>query len=72
MLNEFKKFILQGNNVDLSAGVIIGAAFGAIPFAFTKINVEPLLGSLWRRTQPEVDHPDHEQGDGGGKDGCRW
>ena len=27
MLNEFKKFILKGNVVDLSTGVIIGAAF---------------------------------------------
>ena len=27
MLDEFKKFILKGNVVDLSTGVIIGAAF---------------------------------------------
>lgn len=30
MLDEFKKFALRGNVVDLAIGVIIGAAFGAI------------------------------------------
>ena len=30
MLEEFKKFALRGNVVDLAIGVIIGAAFGAI------------------------------------------
>jgi large conductance mechanosensitive channel len=29
MLEEFKKFALRGNAVDLAIGVIIGAAFGA-------------------------------------------
>lgn len=43
MLNEFKKFILKGNVIDLSTGVIIGAAFGGIVTGFTKGIVEPLL-----------------------------
>jgi large conductance mechanosensitive channel len=43
MLNEFKKFILKGNVVDLSTGVIIGSAFGGIVTAFTKGIVEPIL-----------------------------
>ena len=30
MLEEFKKFALRGNVVDLAIGVIIGAAFGTI------------------------------------------
>jgi len=30
MLDEFKKFALRGNVVDLAIGVVIGAAFGAI------------------------------------------
>lgn len=30
MLNEFKKFILRGNVVDLAVGVIIGAAFNGV------------------------------------------
>lgn len=46
MLNEFKKFILKGNVVDLSTGVIIGAAFGTIVTAFTKGIIEPLLKLL--------------------------
>lgn len=43
MLNEFKKFILKGNVVDLSTGVIIGAAFTAIVKAFSDGIVTPLL-----------------------------
>lgn len=46
MLNEFKKFILKGNVVDLSTGVIIGAAFGTIVTAFTKGIIEPILKLL--------------------------
>ena len=30
LLEEFKKFALRGNVVDLAVGVIIGAAFGLI------------------------------------------
>jgi large conductance mechanosensitive channel len=46
MLNEFKKFILKGNVIDLSTGVIIGAAFGGIVTAFTKGIIEPLLKAI--------------------------
>lgn len=46
MINEFKKFILKGNVVDLSTGVIIGAAFGKIVGAFTDGIVNPLLNKL--------------------------
>ena len=30
MLEDFKKFIMRGNVVDLAVGIIIGAAFGKI------------------------------------------
>ena len=30
MLEEFKKFAMRGNVIDLAVGVIIGAAFGAV------------------------------------------
>ncbi|MCB0408234.1 MAG: MscL family protein, partial [Bdellovibrionales bacterium] len=30
MLEEFKKFALKGNVIDLAVGVMIGAAFGKI------------------------------------------
>ena len=43
MLDEFKKFILKGNVVSLSTGVIIGSAFNNIVTAFTKGIVEPIL-----------------------------
>ena len=51
MLDEFKKFIFKGNVVDLSTGVIIGAAFGGIVKAFTDGIVQPLLG-LVMKTEP--------------------
>lgn len=46
MLNEFKQFILKGNVIDLSTGVIIGAAFGTIVTAFTKGIIEPVLKAI--------------------------
>jgi len=46
MLKEFKTFILKGNVVDLSTGVIIGASFGTIVTAFTKGIIEPILKAL--------------------------
>jgi large conductance mechanosensitive channel len=35
MIEEFKKFILKGNMVDLAVGVIIGAAFGKVVERFS-------------------------------------
>ena len=46
MLKEFKNFILKGNVIDLSTGVIIGASFGAIVKAFTDGVVTPLLSLI--------------------------
>ncbi len=46
MFDEFKKFILKGNVIDLSTGVIIGAAFGSIVTALTKGIIEPILKRL--------------------------
>ncbi len=43
MLNEFKKFIFKGNVIDLSTGVIIGAAFATIVKAFSDGVVLPIL-----------------------------
>jgi len=44
MFNEFKKFAMQGNVVDLAVGVIIGAAFGAIVTSIVQDVVMPLVG----------------------------
>ncbi|MBN8418537.1 MAG: large conductance mechanosensitive channel protein MscL [Verrucomicrobia bacterium] len=46
MIKEFKAFVLKGNVVDLSTGVIIGAAFGTIVTAFTKGILEPILKAI--------------------------
>jgi large conductance mechanosensitive channel len=46
MLEEFKKFAMRGNVVDLAVGVIIGAAFGAIVNSLVADVVMPLIGSI--------------------------
>lgn len=44
MLNDFKKFILRGNVVDLAVAVVIGAAFGKIVTSFVKDILMPPIG----------------------------
>ncbi len=44
MLQEFKKFIMRGNVVDLAVAVIIGAAFGRIVASFVNDMLMPVLG----------------------------
>ena len=46
MLNEFKKFIMRGNALDLAIGVIIGAAFGKIVNSIIADNLMPPIGLL--------------------------
>jgi large conductance mechanosensitive channel len=46
MLEEFKKFVLRGNVVDLAIGVIIGAAFGAIVQSLVGDVLMPIIGSV--------------------------
>ena len=46
MLNEFKKFALRGNVMDMAVGIIIGAAFGKIIASFVKDVLMPPLGLL--------------------------
>lgn len=41
---EFKKFALKGNVVDLAVGVIIGAAFGAVVTSLVQDIMMPPLG----------------------------
>jgi large conductance mechanosensitive channel len=45
MLDEFKKFAMRGNVVDLAIGVIIGAAFGAIVNSLVGDIIMPLIGA---------------------------
>ena len=44
MLQEFKKFALRGNVVDLAIGVIIGAAFGALVQSLVGDVLMPVFG----------------------------
>ncbi len=46
MLEEFKKFVLRGNVVDLAIGVIIGAAFGAIVQSVVNDLMMPVIGAI--------------------------
>ena len=46
MLEEFKKFALRGNVVDLAVGVIIGAAFSGIVNSLVGDVVMPLIGAI--------------------------
>lgn len=46
MLNEFKKFILRGNVIDLAVGVVIGAAFNSVVQAFVKDMITPVISAL--------------------------
>ncbi|ALC92390.1 hypothetical protein AM500_23460 [Bacillus sp. FJAT-18017] len=45
-LQEFKKFAMKGNVIDLAVGVIIGTAFGKIVTSLVADIVMPLLGIL--------------------------
>jgi large conductance mechanosensitive channel len=46
MLEDFKKFALRGNVVDLAVGVIIGAAFGAIVTSLVGDIIMPVIGAI--------------------------
>jgi large conductance mechanosensitive channel len=46
VINEFRKFILRGNVIDLAVAVVLGAAFGAIVTSLTNDIIMPLVGIL--------------------------
>jgi large conductance mechanosensitive channel len=46
MLEDFKKFALRGNVVDLAIGVIIGAAFGGIVGSLVGDVIMPIIGAI--------------------------
>jgi large conductance mechanosensitive channel len=46
MFEEFKKFALRGNVVDLAIGIIIGAAFGAIVNSLVSDIIMPVIGAV--------------------------
>jgi large conductance mechanosensitive channel len=46
MLEEFKKFAMRGNVIDLAVGVIIGAAFGTIVNSLVADIIMPVIGAV--------------------------
>ena len=44
MLDEFKKFVMRGNVVDMAVGIVIGAAFGKIVSSFVSDMLMPPIG----------------------------
>lgn len=46
MLDEFKKFAMRGNVVDMAVGIIIGGAFGKIISSFVSDVIMPPIGLL--------------------------
>ncbi|ULQ47695.1 large-conductance mechanosensitive channel protein MscL [Flagellatimonas centrodinii] len=46
MLEEFKKFALRGNVIDLAVGVVIGAAFGKIVSSLVGDLLMPVIGMM--------------------------
>lgn len=49
MLKEFKEFALRGNVLDMSVGIVIGAAFTGIVNSLVRDIINPLLGLVLRR-----------------------
>ncbi len=46
MLEEFKKFAIKGNVIDMAVGIVIGAAFGKIVSSFVSDIIMPPIGIL--------------------------
>ena len=46
MFQEFKKFAMRGNVMDMAIGIIIGAAFGKIVSSFVGDVIMPPIGML--------------------------
>ena len=46
MVQEFKKFAMRGNVIDMAVGIIIGVAFGKIVSSFVADVIMPPLGLL--------------------------
>jgi len=48
MLKGFKQFILRGNVVDLSVGVVIGASFSAVISSLVKDILTPFISAIFK------------------------
>jgi large conductance mechanosensitive channel len=54
MFEDFKRFLMRGNVVDLAVAVVIGAAFTAIVTAFSQGIITPLIGMIVSRDFTEM------------------
>ena len=46
MFKDFKKFVMQGNVLDMATGIVIGVAFGGVIASFVKDLLMPPIGLL--------------------------
>lgn len=46
MLNDFKKFLLRGNVVDMAVGIVVGAAFGTVVQNLVKDLITPFIAAI--------------------------
>jgi large conductance mechanosensitive channel len=46
MLEEFRKFVMRGNVVDLAVGIVIGAAFSSIVASLVGDIIMPIVGAI--------------------------
>src|SRR5579864_8297046 len=53
-LNDFEKFILRGNVVDLAVGIVIGAAFTAVVNGFVTDIITPLIPATGKNSLSEL------------------
>jgi len=47
VLQDFKKFLMRGNVVDLAVAVVIGVAFQAVVNAFVTFIINPIIAAIF-------------------------
>ena len=62
MLQEFKKFIMKGNLVEIAVGLILALAFADVVKAFTDGIISPIIGAVF--SVPSFKEKTLEIGDG--------
>jgi large conductance mechanosensitive channel len=48
MLKEFKEFAINGNLIDITVGLVLGAAFGTVTTAFVDGMIMPIVGKIFQ------------------------
>jgi large conductance mechanosensitive channel len=47
VLQDFKKFLMRGNVIDLAVAVVIGVAFQAVVNAFVNFIINPIIAAIF-------------------------